>query len=107
MPRRASDRRIDASKVQGEGAFVVMRALTYGESKQARQQGREADDEQNLALGEQLIISHIVDWNWVDDAGEGLPLPKSDPAVLHLLTVDEMNFISKALNGDPNAPSGS
>lgn len=109
MPQRKNQLKIDAAAVQGDGAYVIMRPLTYGESKDVRRRSPHMNEEQKLAYSEDLIATHVIAWNWVNDVGEPLPLPSQNQTVLHLLTVDEIGFLSNALNGggaDPNGFSG-
>ena len=54
----------------------------------------EEQEQQNLAL----LANHIVDWNWQDDDGNLLPLPKADASVLDELTIEEIQFLGELLN---------
>jgi hypothetical protein len=38
----------------------------------------------------------IVEWNWVDDNGNPLSLPRDDPSVVDWLTMDEIMAIVNA-----------
>lgn len=102
MPQQKRERRVDAKEVQGEGAYVLMRPLTYGESKEIRHAASDMNGDDKLATTEKLITDHLIGWNWGDPDGESLPLPSEDKTVFSRLTNEEMNFLGKALHGDPN-----
>ncbi len=106
MPERKNERRVDANAVQGQGAYVLLRPLTYGEAKMIRQNAAGMTDAQQVALGETLLIEKVAGWNWVDAAGNPLPLPGDDASVLDRLTVEEMDFLSRVVSGDPNVGGG-
>lgn len=96
MPKRlASTVRIDASAVQGEGAYVELRKFTWGEAKAVLQKVNELEQANPTAFidaTEQLLIEHLLSWNWVDDAGALLAVPQT-PAALNALTSDEIQFL--------------
>ena len=99
MPSRKSTIRINAESVQGDDAYVVLRRLTVGEIKGAMQA---PDDEDGLASFQRALKmyhDHVVEWNWVDDAGEPLPQLKDDPAIVDMLTDAETLFLGRALAG--------
>ncbi|MCK6580364.1 MAG: hypothetical protein L6Q98_19900 [Anaerolineae bacterium] len=103
---RKNSKRIDSSVVQGEGSYIVVSLLTYGESKAARGVS-DVSEEERLAFGERLISGHILEWNWTDEYGTALPVPAADPHVLEGMPIDEMNFLMGAVTGsDPNGRSG-
>jgi hypothetical protein len=102
---RVSRRRVPSEEVQGEGTWVEVVALKYGESKRIQRQlaGLTAGakgEEQKAKLSEQMIIDHVVAWNWKDDDGNALALPKEKPDVLEELTADEMVFLANCLKPD-------
>ncbi|MDZ4771205.1 MAG: hypothetical protein SGJ24_18950 [Chloroflexota bacterium] len=107
MPHRHTVVHIDASSVQGDGAYVLVRPLTYGAARRVRSRAESLSDADQIALGESLLIDHIIGWNWVDADGLILPLPSVDRAVLDSLTVAEMDLLGRALVTDPKAFSGS
>lgn len=90
---------------QGEGKKVILIIPTIGEMRHQRKEtlalieklGNEAEEVEANANG--YMADHIVDWNWEDDDGKVFPLPRTDPAVLHLLTQEELNFIALAMAG--------
>lgn len=101
MPQQKRERRVDAKDVQGEGAFVLMRPLTYGESKEIRQTSGDMSSDDKLATTERLISDHLIGWNFADANGVPFPLPSEDKTVFSRLTNEEMGFLGKALHGDP------
>lgn len=105
MPQRKTTKRVDASEVQGEGAYVEVAPLKNGEVTEAQRVGGATYEEQN-AYSSELIQKHVKGWNWVDEAGNPLPLPSEDETVIADLTVEETVFLSKAIGGDPNGRSG-
>lgn len=106
MPERKNEQRVDAAAVQGAGAYVIVRPLTYGEAKAIRRRAADLPEAEQSALSELLLIDKVVGWNWVDAAGQLLPLPASDPGVLERLTLEEVTFLSAAVSGDPNVGGG-
>ena len=109
--------RVDSAEVQGEGSFVVVRKLGYAQRQTANRMMAEAcggtlpqkiEDADiaitseflagNDAFTRELLMANVVAWNWVDDAGQPLPLPSADPAVIEDLTEEEVTFL---VEGDP------
>jgi hypothetical protein len=80
MPRQ--NRRVDCAAVQGEGAFMVVQALTFGEREQ---RWLKAD-----------LLQRVVEWNWTDAHDEPLPLPH-DEAAIKLLDDWELDFVCDSL----------
>jgi hypothetical protein len=108
MPSRLTlAKRVDASEVQGEGAWVEIRARTYGESKRYFEMAEKGALTNAAALEENeiLIAKHVIAWNWVDENGDEMPLPSSDPSVLMGLTTDEAHFLTRVITGTDN-PNG-
>jgi hypothetical protein len=98
MPERLYKRlkRVDASEVQGAGAFVDVRGFAWGELR-SMLDGR--DDVGDL----DILAAKIIGWNWVDDEGEPLAVPCEHPEVMRELTQEEIVFLLKAAKGGPNA----
>lgn len=101
MPHRLSSVvRVDASAVQGEGAYVEFRRLTWGEQKTLMRTAQEIEssDDKLRAVdeSERIIVEHIVKWNWVDDNGQLLPLPTST-SDLEQLPGDEVEFLARGI----------
>ena len=99
MPQRKSTHRYDATEVQGEGAYVVVRTTSYGQQKNfVRNSESMTDYEKQLAI-EAMIVENVIEWNWVNDDGEPLPLPKNDPGIMEELTANEVVFLGEAIAG--------
>lgn len=98
MPQRKRVRRFDASSVQGDGAWIEVAQLTVGEARKAEEIRRIGDEDSFLTILE-LYQRHVISWNWVDDDGESMILPKEDPAIVDGLTADEFSFIGDCLAG--------
>jgi len=101
MAKRQAIFTVKSDEVQGEGSFVKVRAVLYGEAKLLRKSMNGMSEEEKVAKIDQLLIEHVFDWDWVDDDGNPLPLPKDDPDVLNRLTAQEINFLGNAMNGSP------
>lgn len=76
--------------VQGEGSWVEVVPLTYGEGL-----GPEPESEQDFLA---LLARHVVGWNWVDYDARPLPQPKG-PASLKALTDAELGCLTRAVRG--------
>jgi len=105
MAKRVSVIKYNTDEVQGEGSFVVLSALKVKEIRELRQQGKKKGFDA-FEGGIQLLAQHVVDWDWVDDEGEPLPLPKSDLGVVDLLTNDEAELLSILLTGGQDEEEG-
>lgn len=100
----------DSTEVQGEGSWIKVRLLKHGQAKQLTRAfggvaGKGPDEiapeqyDELQKTNEELVSSAVFDWNWTDDDGQPLPLPKDDPAVIDELTELEHQFIGNALRG--------
>lgn len=77
MPYVRGLRKEDSDEVQGEGSYVVFRGLTYGQQKALRKKsGTDASQDTLEGLGEEALLATFVEWNWKDEQGAALPLPK-------------------------------
>lgn len=77
MPERQL-KRVDCKAVQGDGAYMVLKPLTFGERRE------------NMSVD--ALMQRVVEWNWVDWDEEPLPLPHDDVA-RESLTDSEVEFI--------------
>lgn len=100
MAKRKNHRVVASTELQGEGSFIIVSPMTYGEERDMLLNPLEG--EERLARNEKHVVAHVHNWNWVDDDGNPLPLPADDPSVLKRLSRDEWNFVISAINGDPN-----
>lgn len=98
-------KRIDTKDLQGENSYVEVLVRSWGDYKVVRQT---MDDEQEKKVPankskfntneymEESIIKAIQKWNWTDNEGKPLPLPKDDKSVLDKLTEAEIVFLFNA-----------
>ncbi|MFA6271163.1 MAG: hypothetical protein WC657_08220 [Candidatus Paceibacterota bacterium] len=97
MPERPNTIKVDASSIQGEGAYILWRRMTWGERKQVQQ---EAKDDKLDSI--QLIVNHLAGWNWRDADGNDFPLPKTE-ADFEQMYDEEITFLAsvarKAIDG--------
>jgi hypothetical protein len=111
MAQRQNIVTFDSVEVQGEGSWLKARLILHGQRKEyvARNGdiiGKNATDvpperrAEFQAENDAMLVRAIVDWNWVDDDGVLLPLPKDNPAVIDLLTEAEAAFIASAMQGE-------
>lgn len=109
MAKRQNNNKIDTKHLQGEGSYIILKALTVDQWNQRQKLVAESnkvigdetrdpeerkrilqDNERQLnAIHAQLVIA----WDWVDDDDKPLPLPSSDPDVWQRLTMREVSFI--------------
>jgi hypothetical protein len=85
---------VASESVQGEGSWVEVKEIKYGEYKRARKLAAEGGGEE---LDEQMIRDHVAAWNWVDDDDNPMPLPSAQPSVIDDLTVLEKGFLITAI----------
>lgn len=97
MARRTSVRKHSSEEVQGEGSFVVLSSLKVDEVRALRKADKDDKDFDAFEGGMKILAQHIVDWDWVDDDGTLLPLPKESPDVVGQLTNEEADFLSELL----------
>ena len=98
MPQRKRVIRFDSPKIQGDDSWVEVSRLTVGEARRA-EKIKDDPDTDSFAEVVGLYQTHIINWNWVDDDGSPLPLPKDDPDVVDGLTADEFSFLGDCLAG--------
>lgn len=91
MPQRMNTLRADATPVQGDGAYVVLRKASWGQTQRLQQ----AAPEESVGLIPEVLAECVAEWNWVDEAGAPLPLPHE--AGIAALSVDEVAFLVQAL----------
>lgn len=102
---RVTRKRVPSEEVQGEGTWVEVLSLKYGESKALQREVAAAtSDAEKALISERLIQRHILAWNWTDDEGTPLLPPKQKPEVVDELTADEMVFLANCLK--PNVERG-
>lgn len=76
---------VASDEVQGEGSHVVFQRATWGIIQSVNTDGDSA--------GVALLRAVIVDWDWVDDDGNPLPLPSADPQILDRIPQVELDWL--------------
>lgn len=104
MPQRQSVHKIPSETVQGADSFVCVRRMTVAEFethdrrlravRKAQAEGDQAECDRLEAETRDFYASVLIDWNWVDDAGEDLPKPSKNVDVIKTLTMDEIEFLT-------------
>lgn len=91
MPKRKTTYKVDSEKVQGPGSWVELSYLTYGEFQAILTEAIKPSE---------ILLEHIIAWNWVDGQGEAL----GDPgACMDNLFAHERSFLLDCLyNPDEN-----
>jgi len=106
MPQRQAVRKIDSTEVQGDGSWVRMRKPKGRDIKEAMKkneaQGEDAGGLEAYADSMDLLRTHVLEWNWVDDDDKPLPHPQ-DADVFDELTIGEIQFLTEHLTGNPDA----
>jgi HEPN domain-containing protein len=98
MPQRQLIYRYPTPEVQGEDSYVKIRAPKVRDIKALRKVLSQSVEEQ-LEAQTELIRKHVVEWNWVDDEGNQLPLPSDDLTVLDELTSQEQRLLGELIGG--------
>jgi hypothetical protein len=92
--KRPNTVKVDATAIQGEGAFVEWRRLTWAERREAVQQAASLEGEARKGWSVRFILNNLVGWNLVDGDGNPLPVPKT-PGDLDALYPDETRFLDE------------
>jgi len=93
MAKRNATYRVSSEQVQGEGSYVVLRRLPYAEARNAALRADEANAAEEAQYTQRMITAGVVEWDWVDDNGDPLPLPREvDFDELGLL-IHEVEFL--------------
>ena len=95
LMQEALDMEAQAKSADTDGAdpFLAIRAQKESMRLQA--------DVGRLTL--ERFKAHIIEWNWVDEAGEPLPQVKDDPAVLDTLLDNEVKALNAAIGAADDA----
>lgn len=104
--KRLSAKRYDSDAVQGEGSYVVLMRPNMRQMKEVMSANKAnghtpTEEERNLANLEaaiKLVGELLIEWNWVDEEGKALPLPRKDKKIMESLTDLEVNFLAGLLN---------
>ena len=110
MPKRVTIHQIPTPDLQGDDSYIQVKPLPYSVARQIRKfddptrraelsaAERDAWNAEEIQLTEQMIFESLVGWNWGDDEGNTLPLPRSRDD-LDKLTSNEVLFIVLAITG--------
>ena len=98
MVERKRVRKIPSDEIQGEGSWVVVARITVGEIRTKQKAGRKKGAD-IFGLTMDILKTHVLEWNWVDDDGEPLPQPKDDPDVIDQLVEFETVFLANHITG--------
>jgi hypothetical protein len=102
MPKRKRIQRVDTEAVQGEGSYVVIKRMLVGEIRSMAK--RATGDMKLLAveMSSEILATHVVEWNWVDDEDNPLPVPYQNEEVFDQLSDEEFQFLSELMMGIKN-----
>lgn len=89
MPQRQNTRTVKSDEVQGEGSYVVIRRLSFGDVLRLSDMVKE---DRYQAAAHELVPLLVKQWNWVDDGGGPLPVPV-DSAGVDALSSEEVGFL--------------
>lgn len=87
-------RKVDASEVQGDGAWVLLKAPTL-EDIRGYALPKDGDTTGAMDFGMVVIGKLVKGWNWVDD--DGNPLPEPTPEIVASLPYAEIAWLMEAL----------
>ena len=102
MPKRKTVKRFETDEVQGEGSYVVISGVKVREIREARSKTDDPNYD-DMEFGLSMLTDHILEWNWVDDLGNPLPLPSERPEVIDELTTEESEYLAELLVGSEAA----
>jgi hypothetical protein len=85
---------VDSSEIQGEGSFVKIKNISLNEILEHSQSADgKPSDEEAAQLGLQILDDMIVEWDWVDDDDEPLPVPAENPGTIASLPFQESSWL--------------
>ena len=91
--RQQKTNRIDTTLVQGEGSYIIAKALTWDEFQEIQAM----DEQQIVKRAPSFITENVIEWNWTGDDDKPLPAPASDPLVIGKLTIREVVFLMRTI----------
>jgi hypothetical protein len=112
MPQRQNTLRLETPQLQGDGSFVTLRRLSWERQQEAQRLLAEGNGgtlprdgaemsvtaeflRTNEAWTREILAESVINWNWVDDAGQPMPLPVDGG--IPLLSLDEVLFLLRTL----------
>ncbi len=121
MAQRMATVRVPSDVVQGPGSYVMLRKLGYAQRQRATKMlltafGGQMPAKLDMAemtpttelldgndeFTRELLTENVVAWNWVDDDGKELALPREE-GVIGQLTDEEVTFLVTAIRGGVTA----
>ena len=99
MPERKYKKynRIDCDEVMGEGSYAVISSPSISDLRKITEmsngKAENVEGDNALEIGKMILEEMILEWNWVDDDGEPLPLPKDHPDGMDILNLQETMFL--------------
>ena len=107
MSKRLSAEQIPSEDLQGPGSWVRVSRLTVAGMREARRQRQKAEAENKefnaFEFGIEVLKTHVLEWNWVNDDGNPLPQVPENPDVIDLLTDPEVTFLGECIQGSEEA----
>ena len=97
--RQVKIRRIPTENLQGPESYVVVRSPKWGLLRKAQKESKASDAAAGITFAEEIIVKSVLEWNWTDDNGDPLPLPKDEPSVLEDLDAEEVAFLVEKITG--------
>jgi hypothetical protein len=94
MTARPTTVKVDASSVQGEGAYIVWKRLTWGERRDYIKAYNALPEEERASSSRQFLFDHLSSWNWVDAKNRRMPLPTTEDDEKALYD-EEVDFLYK------------
>lgn len=91
MSKRQTTYRVDSTKVQGDGSWVELSYITYGEFQAILTDAIKPSE---------LLEKHVKTWNWVD--GDGQPLGVPEEHVNELFAHEREFLLNGLYNPDEN-----
>jgi hypothetical protein len=107
MASRKSTFKVGSEEIQGEDSYVVFHQMSFGMVLEAMKKGEgktKPDEEKDFT--ERLLKDAVVEWNWVDDNGDLLPLPSKGLVIESLLT-NEIMWLVEQITGKAQAKNSS
>jgi hypothetical protein len=90
-------RTVDSSEIQGDGSFVKFKNISLNDILKHSQgtNGKLSDDEA-ANMGLMVLDEMIVEWDWVDDDDQLLPIPADNPGTVAGLPFQESSWLLEA-----------
>ena len=87
---------VDSSEIQGEGSFVKFKNVSLTDIlKYSQGADNKLDDQDAAQMGLQVLDDMIIEWDWVDDDDQPLPVPAENPGTIASLPFQESSWLLK------------